>query len=240
MHLLRPPETLHDTPGSRLSHGGLLDTPAGLFTVLALEHRPVPPLAGSALPWLVYLTLPGNSHGTLALPAIRNDPEYGVEFVICRFGPVPDRGGLMLVIRHAFLPRQVGLSLDAPAVPSAQAVLLAEPALVGAAGSGDVRVWHSGVLRVGGLLHTHLEATAERPGLLAGPDWDVSPNRPPGTPRPVEVRAEPVGSYRGGTGQTGEQHSGVDALLTVPESDLRLSWTCHPLGITGTSVIPAS
>ncbi|MFF2081996.1 hypothetical protein ACFVXG_45395 [Kitasatospora sp. NPDC058162] len=34
--LIRPPETLLDTPGTRLSHGGLLDTPAGLFTVVAL------------------------------------------------------------------------------------------------------------------------------------------------------------------------------------------------------------
>ncbi|MFF2081995.1 hypothetical protein ACFVXG_45390 [Kitasatospora sp. NPDC058162] len=201
----------------------------------------MPPAAKAVPLWLAYLTRPGDSHAVLALPGVFNDPEYGVEFVICRFGPVPERGGLVLVVHHALLPRSAALLLDAPATPSATTELLAEPATLGGSEAGDVRVWHSGALRVGGLLHTHLEATADRPGLLAGPlGWELSPDRPSGTPRPLEVGVEPRDGYRHGSGSRGEQHSTLDALLTASAAEQRIHWTCHPLGLTGSSTISGS
>ncbi|MER7580631.1 hypothetical protein [Kitasatospora sp. NPDC097691] len=248
--LLRPPETLLDTPGTRLSHGGVLDTPAGLLTVLALEHRPVPPQGGAVSPWLVYLTMPGRPYGTLALPRLLDDQEYGVQLVICQFGQVAERRGLVLVMHHAFLPRSVGLFLDAAVTPSPAADLLAEPALLEPSrdgGAGEraggapegVRVWHSGVLRVGGLLYTRLEATADRPGLLVGPAWDPSPRRPADSPPPLEVRTEPPGGHRHFARSWGEEHSAVDAVLLAERAPLRLDWTCHPLGMSNTRALGA-
>ncbi|MFJ4672700.1 hypothetical protein [Kitasatospora purpeofusca] len=66
LRVLRGPETLLDDPAGRLSHGGLLGTPAGLATVLVLERRPVPPPAGAAPAWLVHLSEPGRRDATLA------------------------------------------------------------------------------------------------------------------------------------------------------------------------------
>ncbi|GAB7183955.1 hypothetical protein ATKI12_3786 [Kitasatospora sp. Ki12] len=240
--LLRPPETLVDTPGTRLSHGGLLDTPAGLLTVLALEHRPVPPAGGAVSPWLVYLTVPGRPYGTLALPGLVDDPEYGVQFVVCQFGRVAQRSGPVLVVHHSLLPRSVGLFLDAAVTPSTVAELVAEPAPLDPPGGGEngIRVWHSGALRVGGLLYTRLEATADRPGLLTAPGWDPSPYRPADSRPPLEVRAEPRGGQRHDARSWGEEYSAVDAVLLAGDTPLRIDWTCHPLGASDSRVIDGS
>ncbi|MBD0694076.1 hypothetical protein [Streptomyces sp. CBMA123] len=66
--VIRPPETLLDEPGKRLSHGGVLDTPSGLFTVLVFEHPGAPAHAEATPSWTVYLTEPGTRHAVLALP----------------------------------------------------------------------------------------------------------------------------------------------------------------------------
>ncbi|MFD5087958.1 hypothetical protein ACFVYP_23455 [Kitasatospora sp. NPDC058201] len=242
LRVLRAPETLLDEPGARLSHGGVLDTPSGLFTVLALERRPGPPRpAGSVSPWLVYLTEPGRRDALLALPGLFGDAEHGVQFTVCSFGPVRDPGRLVMAVHHPDLPRSLGVFLDSPVTPSSSAAWLVEPAVLPPPAPQPVQVWHTGLLRIRNLLFTHLEATPDSPGTAGGPGtpdlvddpaWDLSSRRPEGTPRPLQAGFPDGAHHRRGAASAGPGHSSYDGILSAPDSPALFTWTCHPCGTT--------
>ncbi len=196
LRVLRGPETLLDDRAGRLSHGGLLDTPAGLVTVLVLERRPVAPPAGAAPAWLVHLARPGRRDATLAFPTVLADTDHGVQIVVCVFGRASGHDRTVMAVHHPDLPRPASLFLDAPASPSPYATWVVEPALLAPPTLRAPRIWHTGLLRAGPVLFTHLEATADEPRLLDPPEWVVRPGRarlppprPAALPRPPRARA---------------------------------------------------
>ncbi|MFI9366423.1 hypothetical protein ACIG5E_36015 [Kitasatospora sp. NPDC053057] len=164
--VLRRPETLLSDADTRLSHGGILTTPSGLLTILVLEHPGPPPPDGDTPPWTVYLARPGHRHATLALPDSFSVAGSGVQFTVFNFGPVPDPGDLWMVIHHPQLPHSVSLGLGSAPAQSATTRWLAEPDVLASPGSQPAQVWHTGLLRIGDLLFTHLEASADDPGLV--------------------------------------------------------------------------
>ncbi|MFH8385817.1 hypothetical protein ACH4E7_33660 [Kitasatospora sp. NPDC018058] len=232
--VIRPPETLLEEPGKRLSHGGILDTPAGLFTVLVFEY-PSPPAHTESVPsWTVYLTEPGTRHAVLALPRAMTAPNHSVHFIACSFGTVPDPARLLMVVQHRDLPRLQTVDLRTPA-PAGHGALswLAAPGALRGTGPEPARVWHCGLVRTPSLVFTHLEANSDVPDALAAPGWDLSPYWSEGTPRPLAADFTPSRLLHG-TLTGNDQFSSYDAIFEVPETAAAFTWTCAPLGLATT------
>ncbi|MFD9061514.1 hypothetical protein ACFVZ3_08355 [Kitasatospora purpeofusca] len=228
LRVLRGPETLLDAPAARLSHGGLLDTPAGLATILVLEHRPVAPPAGAAPAWLVHLAQPGHRDATLALPTVLTDTEHGLQIAVCVFGRATGHDPTVMAVHHPDLPRPASLFLDAPAPPPPYTGWAVEPALLAPPTTRAPQVWHTGLLRAGPVLFTHLEATADEPGLLDQPQWDITPHRPEGTPLPLRAAFDNAAHHRQSTYNAGPGHVCCDTILDNPPVPEPFTWTCHP------------
>ncbi|MFD9685197.1 hypothetical protein ACFWXO_05475 [Kitasatospora sp. NPDC059088] len=229
--VIRPPQTLLDEPRRRLSHGGILDTPAGLFTVLVFEHQSPPARAEATPSWTVYLTEPGARHAVLALARALPAPDHSVHFVACSFGPLPDPGRLVLVVQHRDLPHPRTVDLRTPPPRGGAAVSwLAAPGPLPGTGTEPARAWHSGLLRTPSLVFTHLEANTVGPDTLATPEWDLSPHRPESRPRPLAADFTPSRLLHG-TATGGDRFSSYDAVYAAPESGAPFTWTCAPLGL---------
>ncbi|MEU6968965.1 hypothetical protein AB0A71_14725 [Kitasatospora aureofaciens] len=232
--VIRPPETLLEEPGKRLSHGGVLDTPSGLFTVLVLEC-PSPPAREESVPsWTVYLTEPGTRHAVLALPRAMAAPDHGVHFIACSFGPVPDPTRMLMVVQHRDLPRV--RTVDLRTLPSAghgALSWLATPGALRGTGPELAHVWHCGLLRTPSLVFTHLEANPSVPDALAAPGWELSPYRSGGRSGPLAADFTPSRLLHG-TSTGGDRFSSYDAIFEAPETAASFTWTCVPLELSTT------
>ncbi|WP_329493026.1 hypothetical protein [Kitasatospora herbaricolor] len=235
--LVRDPETLLDQDGVRLSHAGILNTPAGLFTVLALENPALHDPDRAPAQGRVSLTRPGSRHATLALPQVCDQAQAGVEFLVCSFGPVEHPHELHLVVEWPQLPRAVARPLTGPPAPGPGAVLLlAEPALL-TSDQAWPALWHCGLPAVAGVLFSHLEATAPTAGDLTGPQWDIGPNRPPHHPRPLHTAfTGPAAGPATASWSASPHHVALDTVLLPPSGTVppAVTWSCPPLGITTT------
>jgi hypothetical protein len=220
--LVRPPEILLDHDEVRVFHGGILRTPAGLYTTIGMRtlarpsgpRPPVPPVFGQ---YGVSVTRSGDRFAHSALASTLSAGP--IRFTSCLFGHVPD-GDLVLDVVLPTIPRRLVLRFDSDRHDGADLALVAPPAILRSA--NGVTVWHAGVLRTETGLVTHLEATSADERALGGAKWDVEH-------APLTVTwSDPTPSRE--ASQRGRDFVSVDSYLAVPEAGVTL--TCPPLDVT--------
>jgi hypothetical protein len=221
IELVRPPEVLLAHDEIRVFHGGILRTPAGLYTTIGMQtlarpSGPRPPASPLFGQYGVSVTRSGDRFAYSALASTLSAGP--LRFTSCLFGHVPD-GDLVLDVVLPTIPRRLVLRFDSDRHDGGDLALVAPPAILSAA--DGVTLWHSGVLRTEAGLVTHLEATSSDDRALGGAKWDVEH-------APLTVTyADPTPPRE--SPQRGRDFVSVDSYLAVPAADVTLA--CAPLGV---------
>lgn len=224
IELVRPPEVLLAHDDVLVFHGGIVRTPAGLYTTIGMRALPSaprprqPPLFGR---YGVSVTRSGDRYAYSALASTLSAGP--VRFTSCLFGHVPE-GDLVLDVVLPTIPRRLVLRFDSDRHDAGDLVLVAPPAVVCA--GADVTLWHAGVLRTGEGTLIHVEATSSDARALGGARWDVEH-------APLSVAFDdPDPAPAREAHQRGRDFVSVDAYTSVPDAGLTIA--CPPLGIAVT------
>ncbi|MYW04651.1 hypothetical protein [Streptomyces sp. SID3343] len=221
IELVRPPEVLLAHDEVQVFHGGILRTPAGLYTTIGMRtlarpsgpRPPAPPLFGQ---YGVSVTRSGDRFAYSALASTLS--AGAIRFTSCLFGHVPD-GDLVLDVVLPTIPRRLVLRFDSDRHDGADLALVAPPAILRSA--NGVTLWHAGVLRTEVGLVTHLEATSSDDRALGGAKWDVEH-------APLTVTWSDPAPPREAP-QRGRDFVSVDSYHAAPAAGVSLA--CPPLDV---------
>ncbi|MGW9207097.1 hypothetical protein ACWGR4_08915 [Embleya sp. NPDC055664] len=222
IELVRPPEILLAHDEVRVFHGGILRTPAGLYTTIGMETlaRPTGPRPPAPQVFGRYGVSVTRSGDRFAHSALATTLSAGpIRFTSCLFGHVPD-GDLVLDVVLPTIPRRLVLRFDSERHDGTGLTLRTPPAIVHS--DAGVTLWHAGVLATETGLLTHVEATSSDDRALGGAKWDVEHN-------PLAVTwADPTPARE--AHQRGRGFVSADSWIAAPAAHGSLH--CAPLGVT--------
>ncbi|MET7305058.1 hypothetical protein [Embleya sp. NPDC005575] len=224
IELVRPPEILLAHEEVRVFHGGILRTPAGLYTTIGMEtlarpagpRPPAPPLFGQ---YGVSVTRSGDRFAYSALATTLSAGP--MRFTSCLFGHVPD-GDLVLDVVLPTIPRRLVLRFDSERHDGSGPALATPPAIVRT--EAGVTLWHAGVLATDAGRLTHVEATSADDRALGGAKWDVEH-------KPLTVTWDDPTPAREAH-QRGRDFVSTDSWIAAPHARGTLS--CGPLDVART------
>jgi len=224
IELVRPPEVLLAHEEVLVFHGGIVRTPAGLYTTIGMRalpsapRPPQPPLFGR---YGVSVTRSGDRYAYSALASTLSAGP--VRFTSCLFGHVPE-GDLVLDVVLPTIPRRLVLRFDSDRHDAGGLDLVAPPAVVRS--DAGVTLWHAGVLRTDEGTLIHVEATSSDARALGGATWDVEHT-------PLSVAFDDPTPAREAH-QRGRDFVSVDAYVPAPATGVSIA--CAPLGVPVTPI----